>query len=45
VIDIDGGGNIAAIVTLDSADSLGLAPGKRVNASFKATSVILAVLP
>jgi molybdate transport system regulatory protein len=43
VIDLDGGGSIAAIVTDDSVKSLGLAAGKRVIALFKATSVIVAV--
>jgi molybdate transport system regulatory protein len=43
VIDIDGGGSIAAIVTEGSVRSLGLAPGKRAIALFKATSVIVAV--
>jgi molybdate transport system regulatory protein len=43
VIDLDGGGSIAAIVTAGSAKSLDLAPGKRAIALFKATSVIVAV--
>ena len=43
VIELDGGGSIAAIVTDASARALGLAPGKRAIALFKATSVILAV--
>ena len=43
VIDLDGGGSIAAIVTEASAKSLGLAAGKRAIALFKATSVIVAV--
>ena len=43
VIDLDGGGSIAAIVTERSVRSLGLAPGQRAIALFKATSVILAV--
>jgi molybdate transport system regulatory protein len=43
VIDLDGGGSIAAIVTQGSVKSLGLAPGKRAIALFKATSVIVAV--
>jgi molybdate transport system regulatory protein len=43
VIDLDGGGSIAAIVTEGSVKSLGLAPGKPAIALFKATSVIVAV--
>jgi len=43
VIDLDGGGSVAAIVTQGSVKSLGLAPGKRAIALFKATSVIVAV--
>jgi len=43
VIELDGGGSIAAIVTEASAKALGLAPGVRAIALFKATSVILAI--
>jgi len=43
VVELDGGGSIAAIVTDASAKALGLVPGKRATALFKATSVILAV--
>lgn len=43
VIDLDGGGSIAAIVTEGSVKSLGLKPGARAIALFKATSVIVAV--
>ncbi|HQQ75463.1 MAG TPA: TOBE domain-containing protein, partial [Pseudomonadales bacterium] len=43
VIDIDGGGSIAAIVTQSSAESLGLQVGNRATAIFKASSVILGV--
>ena len=42
-IDIDGGGSIAAVVTQASAKALGLEPGTRATALFKASSVILAV--
>lgn len=43
VIDLDGGDQIAVIVTAGSAQALGLKPGVRATALFKATSVILAV--
>ncbi|MGH8854662.1 MAG: TOBE domain-containing protein [Telluria sp.] len=43
VIDLPGGGSVAAVVTNDSSEALGLAPGKKVAAIFKASSVILAV--
>ena len=43
VIDLDGGGSIAAIVTEGSVKALELARGKRATALFKATSVIVAV--
>jgi len=43
VIDLAGGMALAAIVTNDSSEALGLAAGKSVMAIFKASSVILAV--
>jgi molybdopterin-binding protein len=43
LLDLDGGGTLAATVTQASADSLGLAPGVRATTFFKASSVILAV--
>jgi molybdate transport system regulatory protein len=43
VIDLPGGGALAAIVTNDSSSALGLAAGATVTALFKASSVILAV--
>ncbi len=43
LLDLDGGGTLAAIVTQASAEALGLAPGVRAMAFFKASSVILAV--
>ena len=43
-IDVDGGGSINAIVTQGSVKALGLAPGARATAMFKASSVILAVV-
>jgi len=45
VLDIDGGGRIAATVTLASADAMELAVGGRAVAMFKASSVIVAVAP
>jgi molybdate transport system regulatory protein len=43
VIDLPGGAAVSAIVTLDSLDQLGFAPGSRACAVFKASSVILGV--
>ncbi|WP_137939360.1 TOBE domain-containing protein [Chitinivorax sp. B] len=43
VLDLSGGGSVAAIVTNDSADTLGLSVGKTATAIFKASSVILGV--
>jgi molybdate transport system regulatory protein len=44
VLEIDGGGTIAAIVTNQSAQTLELAAGKRAIAIFKASSVILGTM-
>lgn len=43
VLDLAGGGTIAAIITNDSATALDLADGKTVTAMFKASSVIVGV--
>jgi molybdate transport system regulatory protein len=43
VIELPGGGTLAAIITNDSSNTLGLAPDQTVTAIFKASSVILAV--
>jgi molybdate transport system regulatory protein len=43
VIDLAGGGSVAAIITNDSAHVLELAPGGPVTAMFKASSVIVGV--
>jgi molybdate transport system regulatory protein len=43
IIDVGGGQTVAAIITQESARSLGLAPGTSVIALFKASSVILGV--
>ncbi|HYG41929.1 MAG TPA: TOBE domain-containing protein [Bordetella sp.] len=44
IVDLDGGGTIAAIVTQDSAQALELAPGVPALAVFNASSVILGVV-
>lgn len=43
VIDLAGGGSVVAIVTNESSNTLGLAPGKTASAIFKASSVIVGV--
>jgi molybdate transport system regulatory protein len=43
VIDLDGGGTIAAIITNASCEALRLAPRERATGMFKASSVILGV--
>ncbi len=43
VIDLAGGGSLAAIVTRESSNAMGLAVGARVSAMFKASSVIVGV--
>jgi molybdate transport system regulatory protein len=43
VIDLAGGGSVAAIVTRDSSESMGLAVGVQASAIFKASSVIIGV--
>jgi molybdate transport system regulatory protein len=42
-VEIAGGGRITAIVTKDSTESLGLAPGRAVTAIVKASSVLVMV--
>ncbi len=44
ILDVDGGEHIVATVTQASVAALGLAPGVRATAVFKASSVILAVI-
>ena len=41
-VEVDGGHDIVAAITAESARRLGLAPGTRVVAIIKATEVILA---
>ena len=43
VIGLPGGASVAAIVTNESCDALGLAPGVAASALFKASSVIVGV--
>jgi molybdate transport system regulatory protein len=43
VLELPGGGMVAAIITNESATSLGLAPGSAATAIFKAGSVIVGV--
>lgn len=43
VLDIGGGKTLCAIVTDDSAESLGLAPGKSITALIKSSQIILAL--
>lgn len=43
VIDLPGGGSVAAIITNESSNTLGLSIGKAASAIFKASSVILGV--
>lgn len=45
IVDLPGGGTVAAIVTNESSKTLGLKKGKKVMAIFKASSVILGVYP
>jgi molybdate transport system regulatory protein len=42
VVEVDGGHELVAAITAESARRLGLAPGKRVVAIIKSTEVILA---
>lgn len=42
VVQLDGGGEIVSVVTLDSVRSLGIKPGERVKAVIKSTDVMLA---
>ena len=43
VVDLDGGHQLVAAITAESARTLGLEPGKRVVAVIKSTEVMLAV--
>jgi molybdate transport system regulatory protein len=44
VVDVDGGHEIVAAITAESARRLGLVPGRRVVAVIKSTEVMLAVV-
>ncbi|KAA0237092.1 MAG: TOBE domain-containing protein [Dehalococcoidia bacterium] len=43
VLELAGGGELVAAITRDSAERLGLQPGKRVLAVVKATEVMVAL--
>jgi molybdopterin-binding protein len=43
VVEIPGGAEIVSIITKDSSDRLGLAPGKEVYAIIKASNVMIGV--
>lgn len=43
VLELPGGAQVVAIITKESADSLGLATGKQAYAVIKASSVMIAV--
>jgi molybdate transport system regulatory protein len=43
VIELAGGGSVAAIVTRESSETMGLAVGGQAAAIFKASSVIIGV--
>jgi molybdopterin-binding protein len=43
IIELPGGGEIVSIITMESADNLGLAVGKEVYAVVKASNVMIMV--
>ncbi len=43
VVEVDGGHEVVAAITAESARRLGLTPGKRVTVVVKSTAVMLAV--
>ena len=43
IVEIPGGNEIVSIITKDSAERLGLAPGKEVYAIIKASNVMIGV--
>ena len=43
IVEIAGGSEIVSIITKDSAEKLGLAPGKEVYAIIKASNVMIGV--
>lgn len=43
VVDLPGGGEVVSIITKESAEKLGLAPGKEVYAIIKASNVMIGI--
>jgi molybdopterin-binding protein len=43
IVELPGGGEIVSIITKESAEKLGLAPGKEVYAIIKASNVMIGV--
>ena len=43
IVDLPGGGEIVSIITKESSEKLGLAPGKEVYAIIKASNVMIGV--
>ena len=43
IIELAGGNEIVSIITKSSAERLGLAPGKKVNAIIKASNVMIGI--
>ena len=43
IVDLAGGGQVVSIITKESAENLGLKPGKQVYAVIKASNVMIAI--